>query len=137
MRILLGQSSTQRNWYETFTNSVPTSRCSPSSFLKKLGTGFIVHIFTTPSPDLEAVFVSRMFSPVMLGSPHEDHVCGSAHGILAPHWYAKRGIPSGEEVKAKMVSLRGGALRVVLDEAEGSVKLGGQACILATGQLYL
>ncbi|KAF8913249.1 hypothetical protein CPB84DRAFT_532790 [Gymnopilus junonius] len=102
-----------------------------------LNTGFIVHVFTTSSPDPEATFVSRMFSPVMIGSPHEDHVCSSAHSILAPHWYAKRGIASGEEVKAKMVSSRGGELRIFLDEAEGMVKLGGQARILATGQLYM
>ena len=78
-----------------------------------------------------------MFAPTMIGSPHEDHVCGSAHGLLAPHYYEKLDIPSGKEVKAKMVSQRGGNLKVQLEDSEGLVKLGGQACILAAGQLYL
>jgi PhzF family phenazine biosynthesis protein len=102
-----------------------------------LGNGFMVNVFTTSSPNPGESFVSRMFAPTMITEPHEDHVCGSAHGILAPYWYAKRGIKSGEEVKAKMVSLRGGDLNVVLEEAESTVKLRGQAVILANGELQL
>jgi len=102
-----------------------------------IGNGFFINVFTTVSPNLGEAFISRMFSPLLIADSGEDPVCGSAHGILAPYWYAERGIQSGEEVKARQVSERGGDLRVVFDEREGVVKLRGQAVIFANGELQL
>lgn len=78
-----------------------------------------------------------MFSPLMVPEPHEDHVCGSAHGILVPYWSSKLGLNPGEEIKAKMVSARGGDLRLVFDEANHLVKLRGDALVFASGTLHL
>ncbi|KDR85597.1 hypothetical protein GALMADRAFT_52514 [Galerina marginata CBS 339.88] len=102
-----------------------------------IGNGFFVNVFTMASPNPGEVFVSRMFSPLMIAGTGEDPVCGSAHGILAPYWYGERGIHPGKEVRAKQVSERGGDLRVVLDEQGGTVRLRGQAVIFSQGELQL
>ena len=103
----------------------------------QLDNGYIVNIFTTASSNTDEIFVSRMFAPSMAPLPGEDPVCGSAHGVIAPYWYTKRGITSGNEVKAKQVSKRGGDLRVVWERDAGRVRLRGQSVILATGNLAL
>jgi len=102
-----------------------------------LGNGYMVNIFTSASSNTDEIFVSRMFSPSMLSDPGEDHVCGSAHGVMAPYWYTKRGIPPSHEVKAKQVSKRGGDLRIVWEKEAGRVRLRGQSVVLATGNLEL
>ena len=101
----------------------------------QLDNGYVVNIFTAASSDTDEIFVSRMFAPSMITSPGEDHVCGSAHGVMGPYWYTKRGIIPGHEVKAKQVSKRGGDLRVIWEKEAGRVKLRGQSVILATGNL--
>lgn len=103
----------------------------------KIGNGFVVNVLTTASPSPDAVFVSRMFAPAMINEPGEDHVCGSAHGLLVPHWYAKLGLPSGEKIKVKQVSARGGDLRVIFQQEEGRIKLHGQCVVLSTGELHI
>lgn len=101
----------------------------------QLDNGYIVNIFTAASSNTDEIFVSRMFAPSMITLPGEDHVCGSAHGVMAPYWYTKRGIIPGHEVKAKQVSERGGYLRVIWEKGAGRVRLRGQSVILATGNL--
>lgn len=78
-----------------------------------------------------------MFSPLMLPEPYEDHVCGSAHGVLVPYWSSKLEIKSGEEVKAKMVSQRSGDLKLTYQKAEGKLKLRGDVVIFASGTVPL
>jgi len=102
----------------------------------QLDNGYVVNVFTTASSNTDEIFVSRMFAPSMI-TPGEDHVCGSAHGLMAPYWYTKRGISSGHEVKAKQVSKRGGDLRVIWEKEAGRVRLRGQSVILVTGNLAL
>jgi len=102
--------------------------------MRKLKTGFVVNIIASSSPNPEEVFVSRMFSPIMLAEG-EDHVCGSAHAVQAPYWYSRKGIKSGTEVKARQVSARGGKLKVVWDQAGGIVKLRGRCTVFASGNL--
>jgi predicted PhzF superfamily epimerase YddE/YHI9 len=67
----------------------------------------------------------------------EDHVCGSAHCLMAPYWYKKRGIPGGQEIKAKQVSPRGGDLKVVCDTDTNIVRLMGQVTVWGKGELCL
>ncbi|KAF9486338.1 Diaminopimelate epimerase-like protein [Pholiota conissans] len=102
-----------------------------------IGNGFVINVLTTASPGPQAAFVSRMFAPTMINEPGEDHVCGSAHGLLVPHWYSKLGIPSGQEIQVKQVSTRGGDLRVVFQQEEGRIKLRGQCVMLSTGELHI
>ena len=63
----------------------------------------------------------------------EDSVCGTAHCLLTPYWCEKYGIAPGQEVNAKQVSTRGGAIRAIWDDVNGTVKLRGQGAIFATG----
>lgn len=67
----------------------------------------------------------------------EDHVCGSAHCLLIPYWYKKRGISGGTETKARQVSIRGGELKVDWDTEMDIVRLMGQVTILGKGELEL
>lgn len=73
-------------------------------------------------------FASRFFAPAV-GVP-EDPVTGSAHCCLAPYWAKKLG-------KTRMVgrqdSARGGI--VMVEVAGDRVRLGGQACTIAMGEL--
>lgn len=78
-----------------------------------------------------------MFSPSMVPEPHEDHVCGSAHGVLVPYWSSRLAISSGKEFKAKMVSQRSGDLRLTYQKAEGILKLRGNVVIFASGTFPL
>ncbi|KAH9486380.1 Phenazine biosynthesis-like domain-containing protein [Psilocybe cubensis] len=102
-----------------------------------ISTGFSVNVFTTKSPTSDQLFVSRMFSPSMLPEPYEDHVCGSAHGVLAPYWSSKLPIKPGEQFKAKMVSHRSGDLNLTYMKAEGILKLSGDVTIFASGTVPL
>lgn len=59
-------------------------------------------------------------------------VTGSAHCCLAAYWAKELGKTS---LLAYQASKRGGALRVVLDEARGRVRLGGKAVLVKHGVL--
>ncbi|KAF9055918.1 hypothetical protein BJ165DRAFT_459123 [Panaeolus papilionaceus] len=96
--------------------------------------GYVVNVITTSSPTSDELCVSRMFSPSMINGG-EDPVCGSAHALLAPYWYGKKAISPGNETKARQVSKRGGILYVVYEEAESRVRLRGQSCVFASGQI--
>lgn len=95
-----------------------------------------MNIITTASSTGDELFVSRMFAPGTIPGD-EDHVCGSAHCLMAPYWYKKRGIPSGQEIKAKQVSSRGGDLKVVWEADRNTVQLKGISTVLGKGELYL
>ena len=99
----------------------------------KLDTGYLIHVFTSSATNTDDLFVSRMFSPKMLVEG-EDPVCGTAHCLLTPYWCEKHGIAPGQEVNAKQVSARGGNIRAIWDDVNGTVKLRGQGAIFATGQ---
>ncbi|KAF8167478.1 hypothetical protein B0H34DRAFT_646183 [Crassisporium funariophilum] len=99
-----------------------------------LESGYIVHVMTASSSNTDERFVSRMFAPKML-LEGEDAVCGSAHCLLTPYWSKKQGIASGQLIKAKQVSQRGGDLRVIWEDSENVVKLRGEAFIFASGDL--
>lgn len=72
-----------------------------------------------------------MFAPAA-GAP-EDHVCGSAHGLMGPYWSKKRG---GEtDMIAKQVSERGGVLKIGWNQDENLLTLGGQTVIVAKGEI--
>lgn len=75
-----------------------------------------------------------MFAPV--AGVTEDHVCGSAHCLLVPHWTSKLG-KGGEEMLAKQVSQRGGELRVKWLESEELIALGGKTKTVIKGELLL
>jgi len=95
-------------------------------------TGYDVNVFTSSATNTDALFVSRMFAPLLLES--EDAACGTSHCLLTPYWCEKHGISPGQEVSAKQVSARGGNIRAIWDDVNGTVKLRGQAAIFATGQ---
>lgn len=78
-----------------------------------------------------------MFAPSVAEGTGEDHVCGSAHGLLVPFWSSKLDIAPGEEIKAKQVSARGGDLRVVWEKEDETFRLRGQCVTLASGELHL
>ena len=95
----------------------------------KADTGYVINIFTSSATNTDDLFVSR----VMLVDG-EDSVCGTAHCLLTPYWCEKHGIAPGQEVRAKQVSARGGNIRAIWDDVNGTVKLRGQGAIFATGQ---
>ncbi|TFK77487.1 Diaminopimelate epimerase-like protein [Pluteus cervinus] len=98
-------------------------------------TGYRVHTFTASSSTGKEVFVSRMFAPAeLLGG--EDHVCGSAHCVMAPYWYKEKGIPLGETIIARQVSQRGGELKITVQE-DRKMRVGGQVRLLAKGTLHV
>ncbi|OQV26002.1 putative Phenazine biosynthesis-like domain-containing protein 1 [Hypsibius exemplaris] len=76
-------------------------------------------------------FISRFFGP-WLGIP-EDHVCGSAHTVLAPYWTSVLG---KDVKKARMVSTRGGDLLLDIRE-NGRIGIGGTCQIVLRGQFTL
>ncbi len=95
-----------------------------------------MNIFTSSTPDPKYSFISRMFAPGVVEGD-EDHVCGSAHSILTPHWTSKLGLIPGEEIWARQVSKRGGELRIIWEKDAGVIRLSGQCMIFATGELRL
>ncbi|KAG6896374.1 hypothetical protein C0992_008743 [Termitomyces sp. T32_za158] len=81
--------------------------------------GFHVNTYTTVSSNTEERFVSRMFAPGFIPGD-EDHVCGSAHCLMAPYWYRRLGIDPAAEIQAKQVSARGGEVVML---GKGDIKL--------------
>lgn len=70
-------------------------------------------------------------------SPGTDHVCGSAHGLLAPYWARKLRYDGLIPVIAKQVSARGGDLGVVWNKGRGIVQLTGATAIIGKGDLFV
>lgn len=62
---------------------------------------------------------------------------GMAHCALTPYWSRVLDIPAGEVIPARQVSRRGGELELVWDEAKGTVKLRGDAVVVARGEMYV
>ena len=73
-----------------------------------------------------------MFAPDL--GVYEDHVCGSAHGLLVPHWDAKLGMKGGT-MHSHRSSARGGDLWVGLDVEKGLVRLAGHVVKVAEGSI--
>jgi PhzF family phenazine biosynthesis protein len=85
---------------------------------------------TAPGDDPGVDFVSRFFAPSV--GVDEDPVTGVAHTVLTPYWSGELGL---DEMEARQISSRGGALRV---RASGDrVHLIGQAAIVAEGRILL
>ncbi|KAF5384993.1 hypothetical protein D9615_001182 [Tricholomella constricta] len=99
-------------------------------------TGFHTHVFTTEFSNGNERFVSRMFAPGFVAGD-EDYVCGSAHCLMTPYWYRKFGISSGQEIRARQVSRRGGDLKLVWDSQKNIVKLSGEVAVLGKGELMM
>ncbi|KAF8079025.1 hypothetical protein FPV67DRAFT_92367 [Lyophyllum atratum] len=99
-------------------------------------SGFAAHVVTTQSSSGNETFVSRMFAPGYVQND-EDPVCGSAHCLMAPYWYTKLGIPSGQAIMARQVSPRGGELRLVWQANKAILKLMGQVRELGKGELVI
>ncbi|KAF8897854.1 hypothetical protein BD779DRAFT_1617963 [Infundibulicybe gibba] len=100
-------------------------------------SGYLVHTITTSNSSGDALFVSRMFSPVGLPGPGEDQVCGSAHCLLTPYWQRKKGIQAKQMVKARQVSPRGGDLTLCWDDAKELLSLSGNVVVIAHGEIIL
>jgi predicted PhzF superfamily epimerase YddE/YHI9 len=73
-----------------------------------------------------------------------DHVCGSAHGLLAPYYTLKQrtlsqtpSVRGNTQLVAKQVSKRGGDLRVHWDEEREVVKIAGEVVRIGSGVLEL
>ena len=73
-----------------------------------------------------------MFAPSV--GINEDHVCGSAHGLLVPYW-DKKLQSKGQTMHSHQVSARGGDLWVSLDESKGLVRLAGYVAKVAEGTI--
>lgn len=71
-----------------------------------------------------------MFAPDL--GVYEDHVCGSAHGLLVPYWNRKLDM-KGATMHSHQASARGGDLWVNLDEEKGLVRLAGNVIKVAQG----
>jgi len=85
---------------------------------------------TARSADSRFDFVSRFFAPA--AGVDEDPVTGSAHCCLADFWQKRLG---KDKFVAFQASARGGVVHV---EVQGDrVQLGGQAVIVAQGELLL
>jgi len=81
-------------------------------------------------------FTSRFFAPNL--GIDEDPVTGSAHCVLAPYWSQKLGKPAGTSMTALQASIRGGVLRVQLQEDSGDgvrVEVEGQAATVLRGRM--
>ncbi|KAF3436318.1 hypothetical protein FNV43_RR23410 [Rhamnella rubrinervis] len=83
-------------------------------------------------PESEFDFYSRFFYP-KLGF-NEDSVCGSGHCALARHWCNQLGKC---DFVAYSASMRGGVVKVHVDEQEQRVLLQGKACTVMEGTLLL
>jgi predicted PhzF superfamily epimerase YddE/YHI9 len=74
--------------------------------------------------------LSRFFGP-WLGIP-EDHVTGSAHAVLGPHFAARLG---KRGFWARQCSARGGDVRVQVDWEAGRVLVAGDAVLVLCGTM--
>ncbi|KAF8079024.1 hypothetical protein FPV67DRAFT_1648599 [Lyophyllum atratum] len=99
-------------------------------------SGFEVHVFTTQISNGNERFVSRMFAPGYVAGD-EDHVCGSAHCVMAPYWYNQLEIASGQEIKARQVSRRGGDLKLMWESEKNILRLSGEVALLGKGEVIL
>lgn len=79
-------------------------------------------------------FISRVFAPNC--GIAEDPVTGSAHCVLAPYWEKVLNITEGSTVLARQVSRRGGDIALVWDRRTKTVKIQGDALIVARGELF-
>lgn len=77
-------------------------------------------------------FLSRFFAP-WAGIP-EDPVTGSAHSVLGPYWARRLG---RQRLAARQCSVRGGELRVTVDESAARVEIAGHAVLVLRGRLLL
>ena len=77
-------------------------------------------------------FETRMFAPIV--GINEDHVCGSAHGLLVPYW-DKKLQSKGQTMHSHQVSARGGDLWVSLDNEKGLVRLAVHVVKVAEGTI--
>jgi PhzF family phenazine biosynthesis protein len=87
-------------------------------------------IVTARSADSRFDFVSRFFAPA--AGVDEDPVTGSAHCCLADFWKKRLG---KDNFVAYQASARGGVVHV--EVKQGRVLLGGQAVIVAQGELLV
>lgn len=71
-----------------------------------------------------------MFAPDL--GVYEDHVCGSAHGLLVPYWDRKLD-KKGGTMHSYQSSARGGDLWVSLDKEKELVRLAGHVVKVAEG----
>lgn len=85
-------------------------------------------IVTSRSSDARFDFVSRFFAPA--AGVDEDHVTGSAHCALAPHWRARL---RKDAMVGWQASARGGRVSVVVSDER--VLLRGRAITVARGEL--
>ncbi|KZV71267.1 Diaminopimelate epimerase-like protein [Peniophora sp. CONT] len=106
-------------------------------FMRLLDSNFVVHVFTArPSPaarEAGVAFETRMFAPDL--GVYEDHVCGSAHGLLVPYWDEKLK-KRGGTMHSHQASARGGDLWVSLEGEKGLVKLAGHVVKVAEGTIW-
>ncbi|KAG6846103.1 hypothetical protein H0H87_006467 [Tephrocybe sp. NHM501043] len=98
--------------------------------------GSRINIITSASSKGQEQFVSRMFAPGLVPGD-EDAVCGSAHCVMVPYWYTHFGIASGQEIRARQVSARGGDLKLVWEQETSSIKLAGEVVVLGRGEINI
>ncbi|KZV65113.1 Diaminopimelate epimerase-like protein [Peniophora sp. CONT] len=100
-------------------------------------SGFGTNVFTARHKPAEreagVAFETRMFAPSH--GIDEDHVCGSAHGLLVPYWDRKLE-SKGQTMRSHQVSARGGDLWVRLDAEKGLVRLAGYVVKVAEGTIF-
>jgi hypothetical protein len=56
---------------------------------------------------------------------------------MAPYWYRKLDIASGQEIRARQVSPRGGDLKLVWESERNILRLSGEVAVLGKGELRL
>jgi len=119
-------------WLVRVSSEADVLGCTPNmTALKSVDAGEAMGLaVTAPGDDPEVDFVSRFFAPWV--GVNEDPVTGVAHTVLTPYWAGQLGM---DEMEARQVSKRGGALRVrsVGDRAH----LMGHAVIVARGDIEL
>ncbi|MBA0762813.1 hypothetical protein Gotri_012379, partial [Gossypium trilobum] len=98
--------------------------------LKCPGRGLIVSGAAPPESEFD--FISRFFCPKY--GIKEDPVCGSAHCALAPYWSQKLG---KLDFVAHAASLRGGIVKIHLDEQNQRVLLRGKAVMVMEGSILV
>ncbi|VDB86466.1 unnamed protein product [Peniophora sp. CBMAI 1063] len=105
-------------------------------FMRFLDSDFIIHVFGArphaAAREKGVAFETRMFAPD--SGVYEDHVCGSAHGLLVPYWNRKLD-KKGATMHSHQASARGGDLWVNLDEEKALVRLAGHVIKVAQGNI--
>lgn len=54
-----------------------------------------------------------------------------------PYWSRALGVAPGELIHARQVSRRGGVVGLIWDEVKGTVKMQGDATVMARGEMYV